>query len=152
VHICSSLIAQAKTTELVQAREGTFYDPAPTSQTAAVLRITHCEQRRDVTCTKSAADFLSVVGPISQYAIGATARPTTRTCNGGMASSSGNAWVESWQFALVSSMANGMPNLSIHFRSAASLATPLFPLCDPCNFYRVQYILKQGASAREGRT
>ena len=112
MHICSSLIAQAKTTELVQPREGTFYDPAPTSQTAAVLRITHCEQRRDVTCTKSAADFLSVVGPISQYAIGATARPTTRTCNGGMASSSGNAWVESWQFALVSSMANGMPRPS----------------------------------------
>jgi len=44
VHICSFLIPQAKTTELVQPREGTFY----------------------------------VVGPISQYAIGATARPTTQ--------------------------------------------------------------------------
>ena len=78
MHICSFLIPQAKTTELVQPREGTFYDPAPTSQTAAVFRIAHCEQRRDVTCTKSTADFLCVVGPIFQYAIGATARPTTQ--------------------------------------------------------------------------
>jgi len=33
VHICSFLIPQA-TTELVQACEGTFYDPAPSCQTA----------------------------------------------------------------------------------------------------------------------
>jgi hypothetical protein len=41
VHICSLLIPQAKTAELVRPREGTFYDPAPSSQTAtvSVLRI-----------------------------------------------------------------------------------------------------------------
>jgi pimeloyl-ACP methyl ester carboxylesterase len=53
VHICSLLIPQAKTTELVQPCEGTFYDPAPSSQTAAVFRIASCEQRRDVTCSQS---------------------------------------------------------------------------------------------------
>ena len=31
-----------------------------------------------MTCTQSTADFLCVVGPISQYAIGATVRPTTQ--------------------------------------------------------------------------
>src|ERR1700747_3341530 len=78
MHICSFLIPQTKTTELVQPREGTFYDPAPSSQTAAVFRIAHCHQRQDVTCTQSTADFLCVVGSISQYAIGTTARPTTQ--------------------------------------------------------------------------
>ena len=36
-------VPQAKTTEPVQPREGTFYDPAPSSQTAAVFRTPHCE-------------------------------------------------------------------------------------------------------------
>ena len=128
MHICSFLIPEAKTTELVQLREGTFYDPAPSSQTAAVFRIGHCEQRRDVTCTQSTADFLCVVGPISQYAIGTTARPTRRPCSGGMASSSGNAWVESWQFAPVSSIANGMPRPS-QIRLARSVG--FAPVCGP---------------------
>jgi hypothetical protein len=65
-----------------------------------------------VTCTQSTADFLCVVGPISQYAIGRDRGRPRGPCNGGTASSSGNAWVESWQFAPVSSIANGTPRPS----------------------------------------
>jgi hypothetical protein len=94
VHVRSFLIPQTKATELVQPREGTFYDPAPSSQTAAVFRIAPSEYRRDVTCTESTADFLCVVGPISQYAIGTRAGRPREPRSGGTVSSSGNAWVD----------------------------------------------------------
>jgi hypothetical protein len=79
VHICSFFIPQAKTTELVHPREGAFHDPAPSSQTAAVFRIAHCEQRQDVAGTQSTTDVLCVVCPVPQYAIRATARPTPQS-------------------------------------------------------------------------
>lgn len=55
-----------------------------------------------------------------------------RPCSGGMASSSGNAWVESWQFAPVSSIANGMPRPSqIKWRLLPRLARSVgfAPVC-----------------------
>ena len=51
-----------------------------------------------------------------------------------MASSSGNAWVESWQFAPVSSIANGMPRPSqIKWRLLPRLARSVgfAPVCGP---------------------
>jgi len=57
-----------------------------------------------------------------------------RPCNGGTASSSGNAWVESWQFAPVSSIANGMPRPSqIKWRLLPRLARSVgfAPVCGP---------------------
>jgi hypothetical protein len=78
VHIRSFLIPQAKATELVHPREGAFHDPAPSAQTAPVFRIAHCEERQDVASTQSTADFLRVIGPVSQYAIRAKPRPTTQ--------------------------------------------------------------------------
>jgi len=57
-----------------------------------------------------------------------------RPCSGGMASSSGNAWVESWQFAPVSSIANGMPRPSqIIWRLLPRLARSVgfAPVCGP---------------------
>ncbi len=57
-----------------------------------------------------------------------------RPCSGGMASSSGNAWVESWQFAPVSSIANGMPRPSqIKWRLLPRLARSVgfAPVCGP---------------------
>ncbi len=79
MHICSFFIPHTKTTELVHPREGSFHDPAPSSQTAAVFRIAPCEERQDVAGTQNTTDFLRVVGPVPQYAIGATTRPTTRS-------------------------------------------------------------------------
>src|SRR5882724_2763168 len=55
-------------------------------------------------------------------------------CNGGMALSSDNAWVESWQFAPVSSIANGMPRPSqIKWRLLPRLARSVgfAPVCAP---------------------
>src|ERR1700741_4297271 len=57
-----------------------------------------------------------------------------RPCNGGTASSSGNAWVESWQFAPFSSIANGMPRPSqIKWRLLPRLARSVGfgPVCGP---------------------
>ncbi|MDQ1390131.1 MAG: hypothetical protein QOF56_3585, partial [Acidobacteriaceae bacterium] len=51
-----------------------------------------------------------------------------------MASSSGNAWVESWQFAPVSSIATGMPRPSqIKWRLLPRLARSVgfAPVCGP---------------------
>lgn len=79
MHICPFLIPHAKTAKLIQPREGVFHDPAPSSQTAAMFRVALCEERQDVAGTQSATDFLRVVGPVPQYAIGATARPTTQS-------------------------------------------------------------------------
>ena len=78
MHIRPFLIPQAKTTELVYPREGAFHDPAPSSQTAAVLRIAHCEERQDVASTQSMANFLRVIGSVPQYAIRRKTRPTTQ--------------------------------------------------------------------------
>ena len=55
-------------------------------------------------------------------------------CNGGMALSSDNARVESWQFAPVSSIANGMPRPSqIKWRLLPRLARSVgfAPVCGP---------------------
>ena len=57
-----------------------------------------------------------------------------RPCNGGTASSGNNAWVESWQFAPVSSIANGMPRPSqIKWRLLPRLARSVgfAPVCGP---------------------
>ena len=80
MNICPFFTPKAKTAELVQPREGAFYDPAPSSQTAAVFNLAHREQRQDLAGAQSKTDVLRVVGPVPQYAIGATARPTTRSC------------------------------------------------------------------------
>ena len=64
MHICSFFIPQAKTTELVHPREGAFHDPAPSSQTAAMFHIAHCEERQDVAGTQNTTDFLRIVGPV----------------------------------------------------------------------------------------
>ena len=57
-----------------------------------------------------------------------------RPCSGGMASSSRNAWVESWQLAPVSSIANGMPRPSqIKWRLLPRFARSVGfgPVCSP---------------------
>ena len=79
MYICSFFIPQAKTTELIQPREGTFHDPAKSPQPTTMLGIAHCEQRGYAAGAQSTADVLRVIGPVTQHAIWATARPTTLT-------------------------------------------------------------------------
>lgn len=72
VYICSFFIAHAKTTELIQPREGTFHEPQP----ATVLGIAHCEQRQNTAATQRATDLLRIVGPLSEDTSRAATRPT----------------------------------------------------------------------------
>jgi hypothetical protein len=53
--------------------------PRPSAVSPARCRVLYCAlQRQDVAGAQSTADVLRVVGPITQYAVRATARPTTR--------------------------------------------------------------------------
>ena len=76
MYICSLFVPHAKTTELIQPREGTFYDPAPLSQPATVLRVAHCEQRMDAAATQGTTDLLRVVRPVPEDTSRPAARPT----------------------------------------------------------------------------
>jgi len=74
-------------------------------------------------------------------------------CNGGMASSSGNAWVESWQFAPVSSIANGMPRPSqIKWRLLPRLARSVgfAPVCGPQKLLALNNYQQTHETSRSG--
>ena len=89
-----------------------------------------------MTCTESTEGFLCVVGPISQYATGMRARPTTQALQWRNGIEQRQLWFESWQFAPVSSIANAMPRPSkIKWRLLPRLARSVgfAPVCGPQN-------------------
>ena len=76
-----------------------------------------------------------------------------KPCSGGMASSSGNAWVESWQFAPVSRIANGMPRPSqIKWRLLPRLARSVgfAPVCGPQKLFAPNNYQQPHETSRSG--
>jgi hypothetical protein len=127
-------IPHADATELIQSSEGAFHNPAPSPQPATMSGIAHCEQGKDVADTQGMADALRVVGPVSTMRSGRQRGRPRGPWSGVMASSNDKALLESWQFAPVSWIANGMPSPSqIKWRLLPRLARSVGfgPVCSP---------------------
>ena len=61
----SLLIANTQATELIQLREGTFYDPAPSAESTAMFGVALGEPRNDVATTQTLPDCLRVVTTVA---------------------------------------------------------------------------------------
>ena len=81
VNLRAPLIADAKTTELAEPRDGAFHDPSINAEAAAVVGTALGEDGRDLSVAKRLSVGFGVVGPISLHRIGPLARAAALSAN-----------------------------------------------------------------------
>jgi hypothetical protein len=74
VNVRSLFVAHPQSPELIQPSEGPFDHPAPSPQSAAMLRVALCKKRYDASFTQTLTDGLRVIATVAQYAVRTTAR------------------------------------------------------------------------------
>ena len=67
--VSTFFVPHAQATKLIQPRKGSFHDPPPSSQTAAVFSVALRKKRHDVSATQTLADRLSVITTVAHHAI-----------------------------------------------------------------------------------
>ena len=72
------VVADTKASKLIEPRKCPLDDPAPSSQTAAVLGTAHRQQRQDAASSQPGSDGLCIVAAVSHHRIWATSRPSPR--------------------------------------------------------------------------
>lgn len=73
----SLLIADTKATKLIQPTEGSFYDPAPTSQPTAMFPVSLRDERDDLSKPQAAANRLRIVTSVPLYTVRRASRMTS---------------------------------------------------------------------------
>jgi hypothetical protein len=82
VHVWPFLIAYAETAKLIQPCEGTFHDPAPSPEPAAMFSVALRKKREDASVTQTLPDGLRVITTVAQYAIRTMARSSSLSLQG----------------------------------------------------------------------
>jgi len=77
VHVSPLLVTNTQSAKLIQPSEGSFHDPAPSAQSAAMLSVSLGEQRHNVAGTQPLPDYFRIVGAVAQYTVGAVARSSS---------------------------------------------------------------------------
>jgi len=65
VHVSPLLVTNTQSAKLIQPSEGSFYDPAPSAQSAAMLSVSLGEQRHNVAGTQPLPDCLRVITTVA---------------------------------------------------------------------------------------
>jgi len=78
VNVGPLVVADTKASKLIEPRKCPLDDPAPSSQTAAVLGTAHRQQRQDAASSQPGSDGLCIVAAVSHHRIWATSRPSPR--------------------------------------------------------------------------
>ncbi len=65
MHVSPLLVTNTQSAKLIQPSEGSFYDPAPSAQSAAMLSVSLGEPRHDVAGTQTLPDCLRVITTVA---------------------------------------------------------------------------------------
>ena len=71
------VVADTEASKLIEPGKCPLDDPAPSSQTAAVQRAAHRQQRQDAASSQPGSDCLRIVAPVSHHTIWAMPRPSS---------------------------------------------------------------------------
>jgi len=61
----SFLVANTQSAKLIQPSEGPFHYPPPSTQSTAMLSVTHRQQRQDTAVAQTLADCLRVITTVA---------------------------------------------------------------------------------------
>jgi len=78
VNVGPLVVADTKASKLIEPRKCPLDDPAPSSQTAAMLGTAHRQQRQDAASSQPGSDGLCIVAAVLHHRIWATPRPSPR--------------------------------------------------------------------------